>query len=154
MAQIKVCGFPQGLEASIVEIRSVGQQMTCQEMRSKLCVRNDLDCDLAFVKLDKGYFSGDVCDYSLSQQKEMPLGCLIELKGLHANHAVNQLLRTFEQLRTSGVTVVYKTAVVASRRGSNIPSSEWMKSVKFFKKRGVDLMRKGSNQDAKASELL
>jgi len=154
MSLISVTGFPYALHETIVGFRSPGQSKTCLEKGSKLAVQNDSACDLVFVKLDGGFFrDGNSCDYSVSQQLESPRGMLVELKGADAYHAVEQLSCTLGRLSSSGVTVVYTTATVASRRGNNIPSAEWSKRVKKFKVRGVDLIRRGSNPNVFASEV-
>ena len=99
MEMIDVSGFG-ALPVSIVTIRKLGQTYTCQEKQASLKVQNDVQSDIAFVKLDKGYYpEGNACDYSISSQMESPVGFLLELKGRDMEHAVEQLGNTLQRLR-------------------------------------------------------
>ena len=63
---LEVVGFGE-LDDRIAVLRKPGQSFTCREQRAAVNVQNDADCDIAFVRVDGGYFpEGDSCDYSVS----------------------------------------------------------------------------------------
>ena len=91
METVDVNGFGK-LPTLIVTMRKPGQSYTCHEEQASLNVQNDISADIAFVKLDKGYYpEGNACDYSISSLTECPVGFLLELKGRDMEHAVEQL---------------------------------------------------------------
>lgn len=139
---LEVVGFGE-LDDRIAVLRKPGQSFTRREQRAAVNVQNDADCDIAFVRVDGGYFpEGNSCDYSVSAQTEMPFGLLIELKGRKVEHAVEQLERTILRLRDCGVFVSYRLAAVVSSGCSKMPSARWEKAVKLFWARtGVRLGR-------------
>ena len=139
---LELVGFGE-FDDRIAVLRKPGQSFTCREQRAAVNVQNDADFDIAFVRIDGGYFpEGDSCDYSVSAQTEMPLGLLIELKGRDVEHAMEQLERTIFRLRERGVCVRYRLAAVVSSGCAKMPSARWEKAVKLFWSRtGVRLGR-------------
>ena len=139
---LEVVGFGE-LDDRIAVLRKPGQSFTCREQRAAVNVQNDADCDIAFVRVDGGYFpEGNSCDFSVSTQTEMPFGLLIELKGRKVEHAMEQLERTILRLRDCGASVSYRMAAVVSSGCSKMPSARWEKAVKLFWSRtGVRLGR-------------
>ncbi|MBQ7177390.1 MAG: hypothetical protein IJS08_08250 [Victivallales bacterium] len=146
MEKIDVNGFGT-LSMSIVTLRKPGQSYTCQEQKASLNVQNDVLSDIAFVKLDKGYYpEGNACDYSISAQTESPVGFLLELKGRKMEHAVKQLGNTLRRLRCSGVTVLYREASVVASGAQKIPTAKWQKLQQgFFNANRVRLNRYSNN---------
>ena len=125
MEAIDVSGFGT-LSLLFVDIRKPGQSYTCHEEHASLNVQNDILHDIAFVKLDKGYYpDGNACDYSISSQTESPVGFLLELKGRNMEHAVEQLGNTLQRLWSSGVTVLYREASVVASGAGKIPTAKW-----------------------------
>ena len=156
MKTINVKGFGL-LSESIVTIRNPGQSFTCREVHSSLNVQNDVLSDIAFVKLDKGYYpEGNACDFSISiQTKASPNGFLLELKGCGIKHAVEQLNVTLQRLRNSGVTVQYKKAYVVSSGAQSFPSAQWQKlQQRFIKANKVCLNRYHNNGQILFSEAI
>ncbi len=145
MATIEVSGFGK-LSASIVTIRKSGQSYTCHEEQAYINVQNDVSFDIAFVKLDKGYYKGNACDFSISSQTECPIGFLLELKGRDMEHAVEQLGTTLARLKMDGVGVQYREASVVASGAKKIPSATWqLYQQKFFKANRVRLNRYSNN---------
>ena len=146
METIDVSGFGM-LPELIVTIRKLGKSFTCQEKQASLNVQNDVTADIAFVKLDKGYYpDGNACDYSISSQTEIPVGFLLELKGRNMEHAVEQLANTLQRLRSSGVTVLYREASVVASGAQKIPTAKWQKlQQSFIRAYGVRLNRYSNN---------
>jgi hypothetical protein len=142
METIEVSGFGK-LSASIVTIRKPGRSYTCQEEQASLNVHNDISFDIAFVKLDKGfYLEGNACDFSISFQKKSHVGFLLELKGRDMEHAVGQLGTTLARLKMDGVGVQYREASVVASGAKKIPSATWqILQQKFFKANKVRLSR-------------
>ena len=111
---IDVYGFGKLLDA-IVTIRPTGQSYKCREKRASLTVGNDCDSEIAFVRLDKGFYpEGNACDYSITAQKASPYGFLLELKGRHMKDAINQLSNTLSRLMTDARNVCYRQVCVIS----------------------------------------
>ena len=142
METIDVSGFGT-LSVSIVTIRKPGNSYTCQEKQASLNVQNDVLADIAFVKLDKGYYpDGNACDYSISSQTESPIGFLLELKGRDMEHAVEQLGNTLQRLKDSRVTALYQEASVVASGAQKIPTAKWQKlQQQFFSANRVRLNR-------------
>lgn len=142
MSVIDVKGFGM-LSTEFVSLRSPGQSFTCSEMHAGVNVTNDAEFDIAFVRLDGGYFDdGNSCDYSVSSNTDDSSGMLIELKGRHVDHALEQLCATIDRLRKRMVSVRYKLAAVVSSGGSKMPSADWQKKQKaFLSETGVRLGR-------------
>ena len=155
MEMIDVNGFGM-LSVSIVTIRNPGQSYTCQERKASLNVQNDISSDIAFVKMDKGYYpEGNACDYSISAQTESPVGFLLELKGRNMKHAVEQLGNTLQRLRSSGVTVLYREASVIASGAQKIPTAEWQKLQQgFLKANRVCLNRYSNNGTVSFSQVI
>ena len=143
---IDVSGFGK-LPVTIVTIRKPKQSYTCQENQASLNVQNDVSSDIAFVKLDKGYYpEGNACDFSISAQTVQPKGFLLELKGCHMEEAVEQLRNTLQRLRNSGVTVLYREAAVVSSGAQKLPTAKWqIAQQQFFKANNVRLTRYSNN---------
>lgn len=145
MATSEVSGFVKR-PPSIVTIRTPGQSYTCHEEQASLNVKNDVLSDIAFVKLDKGYYKGNACDFSISSQMECPVGLLLELKGRDMEHAVEQLGITLKRLNADGVGVHYREASVVASGAQKIPSGTWqLYQQKFFKANRVRLNRYSNN---------
>ena len=146
METIDVSGFGT-LSVSIVTIRQPGQSYTCHEQQASLNVQNDISADIAFVKLDKGYYpNGNACDYSISSQTESPVGFLLELKGRDMAHAVEQLGTTLARLKMDGVGVQYREASVVASGAQKIPTATWQKlQQRFIKAYRVCLNRYSNN---------
>ena len=147
METIEVSGFGK-LSASIVTIRKPGQSYTCHEEQASLNVKNDVLSDIAFVKLDKGYYpEGNACDYSISSQTESPVGFLLELKGRDMAHAVEQLGTTLARLKTDGVGVQYHEASVVASGAQKIPTAKWqILQQRFIRTYRVRLNRYSNNE--------
>ena len=147
METIEVSGFGK-LSASIVTIRKPGQSYTCHEEQASLNVKNDVLSDIAFVKLDKGYYpEGNACDYSISSQTESPVGFLLELKGRDMAHAVEQLGTTLVRLKTDGVGVQYRKASVVASGAQKIPTAKWqILQQRFIRTYRVRLNRYSNNE--------
>lgn len=141
-----VAGFGT-LSSTYFTIRKPGDSYTCSEGRASLNVVNDERTNLAFVQIDGGYFAdGDSCDFSVSQAVENPTGFLLELKGRHILHGINQLRTTLARLKTAGVKVRYRKAIIVSSGAGKIPGGDWMKKQKkFHSQTGVLLSKLGSN---------
>ena len=124
-----------------VVMRKMGQSYTCREKRASLTIENDSSSEVAFVRLDGGFFpAGDACDYSVSIRDEQR-GFLLELKGRNMRHAIEQLCRTLKKL-----SLRYAKAIVVSSGAQKIPTGEWQKSQKlFFSSNGVVLVRYPNN---------
>ena len=145
METIDVSGFGT-LAEPIVTIRKTGQSYTCQEEQASLNVQNDVSFDIAFVKLAKGYYWGNACDFSISYQKESPIGFLLELKGRDMEHAVEQLGTTLARLKMDGVGVQYREASIVASGAQKIPTAKWQKlQQRFFNANRVRLNRYSNN---------
>ncbi len=141
MKTIEVSGFGE-LSASIVTMRKPGHSYTCNEEQASFNVQNDISFDIAFVKLDKGYYQGNACDFSISSQTKSPVGFLLELKGRDIAHAVEQLGTTLARLKAAGVGVQYREASVVASGAKKIPSATWqILQQKFFKANKLRLSR-------------
>lgn len=115
------------LDDTIVVLRSSGQSYTCKERRTSLTVKNDDLSEIAFVRLDHGLFpEGNVSDYSISL-REVPRGFILELKGRHMYHAIEQLGRSLKK-----VSLHCSMAVVVSSGAQKIPTGEWQKAQRKF----------------------
>ena len=132
---INVYGFGR-LQDNIVVVRAPGQSYNCHERRAALTVANDCKANIAFVRLDQGFYSdGNACDYSISNQIARPYGFLLELKGRHMVDAINQLAITLARLNADAIGVCYHQACVVSSGAQKIPSAEWEKFQQVFQKR-------------------
>lgn len=155
MEMIDVSGFGT-LAVSIVTVRKTGQSYTCKEEQASLNVQNDILSDIAFVKLDKGYYlEGNACDFSISSQTKSPVGFLLELKGRDMEHAVEQLDIALKRLKTDGVGIQYREASIVASGAQKIPTAKWQKlQQKFFKANKVCLNRYSNNGKALFSKTI
>ena len=155
METIEVSGLGK-LSASIVTMRKPGRSYTCQEEQASLNVQNDVSFDIAFVKLDKGYYpEGNSCDFSISSQTECSIGFLLELKGRDMEHAVEQLGTTLARLKMDGVGIQYREASVVASGAKKIPSATWqLYQQKFFKANKIRLSRYLNNGNVLFSKTI
>lgn len=154
MTMIDVYGFGKLLDA-IVTVRPTGLSYKCREKRAALTVGNDCDSEIAFVRLDKGFYpEGNACDYSITAQKASPYGFLLELKGRHMKDAINQLSNTLSRLKTDARNVCYHQVCVISSGAQKIPSADWEKFQQaFLRKHHVRLVRSPNNSCVDFSKL-
>lgn len=151
---INVYGFGQ-LQDDIVAVRTLEQSYTCREKRAMLTIVNDSREDVAFVRLDGGFYpDGNACDYSISNQMARSHGFLLELKGRHMNDAIGQLANTLLRLKVDTVDVCYRQACVVSSGAQKIPSGGWEKvQHAFWKQHHVRLVRYPNHSQIEFSKL-